>query len=751
MKIMTRIMGLAVAGFIAMMAMLQLINVDIRRDEMETITTLAMNQTQTIAEEYIADDLYETNNARKRFTSNEEYFQDYVNNFQKLVTSDCVYQIDLMYADYEKGILDVNVTCEYKNIIGQEASMSERKTSIIETVDMSSETKVYYITYDLQKGRLIGKNPTSYSKGSAGDIILINPFRTGYEFVGWTGSNGDEPQMTVRIDKDGEEDLFFVANWDMLTYNITYDANGGTLAPGNPSRYTIETDSFNLLNPSKSYYDFKGWTGSSGNTPQYNVTIKRGSTGDRHYKANWAPTQYGITYVLNGGTNNASNPGGYDVEDADITLKNPTRTGYNFQGWYTDSNLANKITKIDTAQAKNLTLYAKWSAKSVTVTFHKNYGTDATTTKTYTYGASGNTFAVPSGWTETGYYLKGWYDSAEKTTRLFDAGASVSNDWIISNDGKTIHMYGGWTEKWVKLRIYHNNGTTNYTTYTFYYGKGTKIPSVTTLESAATPPTGMTVSGLSTSASGAVDTTNLGLNTVLSNTYIDSNHGNINKVYIVWKSKIIYGYKTAATYSTTYTTTAPTDTYYYKTGSVKVNHTFDLGSANSYGLDKKMIVADRAFVPTKISYGTYCHTSVATLKWYGSNTNSWNTSTGTYLGTGNVKKGSISMEYSGTSNLTGTTAFRYYFYQYTYSSPGFKGWNGSNACTGTSEYTNQDQSAGIVISGYYNTTGYYKVATWSAVTKTTSAKTRTRSLMPVYSMDDGATWIECPNGVCPSA
>ena len=101
MKVMTRIMGLAVAGIIAMMAMLQLINVDIRRDEMETITTLAMNQTQTIAEEYIADDLYGTSNARKRFTSNEEYFQDYVNNFQKMVTSDCVYQVDLMYADFE--------------------------------------------------------------------------------------------------------------------------------------------------------------------------------------------------------------------------------------------------------------------------------------------------------------------------------------------------------------------------------------------------------------------------------------------------------------------------------------------------------------------------------------------------------------------------------------------------------------------------------------------------------------------------
>ena len=751
MKVMTRIMGLAVAGFIAMIAMLQLINVDIRRDEMETITTLAMNQTQTIAEEYIADELYGTNNARKKFTSNDEYFQDYVNNFQKLVTSDCVYQIDLMYADYEKGLLDVNVTCEYKNILGQEASMSERKTSIIETVDMSSETKIYYITYDLQRGRLIGKNPTSYSKGSSGDLVLINPFRTGYEFIGWTGSYSDTPQMTVRIDKNGEMDLLFVANWKMLTYNITYDANTGVLASGNPSKYTIETDTFKLINPTKKGYDFKGWTGSNGNTPQQSVSIKRGSTGDRHYKANWSPTQYGITYVLNGGINNAANPSSYDVEDAAITLKDPTRTGYNFKGWYSDSALTNRITKIDTSQAKNITVYAKWEAKQVKVTFHKNYGTEASTTLTYVYGASGQTFAVPSGWNETGYYLAGWYDTADKATKLFSAGDSVTSDWIISNDGKTIHLYGGWTNKWVKLRIYHNNGTSSYTTYTFYYGKGTKIPTAATLDGVASPPSGKTTAGLSTSSSGAIDTTNLGLGKVLADSYIDSNHGNINKVYIIWKSKIIYGYKTATGYSTTYTTEAPTDTYYYKTGNVKVNHTYNLGSANSYGIDKKVIVADRAFVPTKISYGTYCHTSVATLKWYGSNTNSWSTSTGTYLGTGSIKRGSKSMEYSGTSYLSGTTAYRYYFYQYTYTSQGFKEWNGNDACTGTSSYKNQDQSSGIVISGYYTTTGYYKVTSWSSVTQTSAAQTRTRSKMPVYSTDDGKTWAECPNGTCPTA
>lgn len=67
---------------------------------------------------------------------------------------------------------------------------------------------------------------------------------------------------------------------------------------------------------------------------------------------------YKITYKLDGGKNNSKNPSKYFNQK--ITLKNPTKKGHAFKGWYTDKKFKNKITKITTKNKKNLTLYARW-------------------------------------------------------------------------------------------------------------------------------------------------------------------------------------------------------------------------------------------------------------------------------------------------------------------------------------------------------------------------------------------------------
>ena len=72
---------------------------------------------------------------------------------------------------------------------------------------------------------------------------------------------------------------------------------------------------------------------------------------------------YTITYTLNGGTNNASNPATFIYDDMPITLLNATRTGYAFAGWFTNINLTNQITQI--TQVGNITLYAKWTPTNV--------------------------------------------------------------------------------------------------------------------------------------------------------------------------------------------------------------------------------------------------------------------------------------------------------------------------------------------------------------------------------------------------
>lgn len=69
---------------------------------------------------------------------------------------------------------------------------------------------------------------------------------------------------------------------------------------------------------------------------------------------------YAITYVLNGGTNSSENTPGY-TGPWNVTLKDPSRAGYEFGGWYTDAKYKNKITKISKGSKGDYTLYAKWT------------------------------------------------------------------------------------------------------------------------------------------------------------------------------------------------------------------------------------------------------------------------------------------------------------------------------------------------------------------------------------------------------
>ena len=73
----------------------------------------------------------------------------------------------------------------------------------------------------------------------------------------------------------------------VTTYSISYDLDGGTLAKANPTSYTKDTATFTLNNPTKDGYTFKGWIGSDLSKATVTVTVKKGSTGNRVYKATW--------------------------------------------------------------------------------------------------------------------------------------------------------------------------------------------------------------------------------------------------------------------------------------------------------------------------------------------------------------------------------------------------------------------------------------------------------------------------------
>ena len=156
------------------------------------------------------------------------------------------------------------------------------------------------------------------------------------------------------------------------TYTITYDLAGGALPEGktNPETYTKLTDTFTLNNPEKEGYTFAGWTGTDLTEAAVTVTVAKGSTGNRSYTATWTPVEYTITYNLNGGTNAAANPAVYTIETPTITLADPTREGFIFGGWYDNSDFSGTaVTQIAQGSTGSVTLYAKWTVKTWTITF----------------------------------------------------------------------------------------------------------------------------------------------------------------------------------------------------------------------------------------------------------------------------------------------------------------------------------------------------------------------------------------------
>lgn len=89
---------------------------------------------------------------------------------------------------------------------------------------------------------------------------------------------------------------------------------------------------------------------------------------------------YAINYVLDGGDNNDQNPASYDGTQM-VTFKNPTRSGYTFEGWYTDSGFTKQITLIEAGTTGEITVYAKWNKIEKTKEPENNTETDKTETK----------------------------------------------------------------------------------------------------------------------------------------------------------------------------------------------------------------------------------------------------------------------------------------------------------------------------------------------------------------------------------
>ena len=227
----------------------------------------------------------------------------------------------------------------------------------------------YTINMDLNGGS--GKEKVVYTITDE-DFELPTPTRNGYEFVGWKGEGITTPQRIVKIPKGSTGNKAYTANWQVIKYTIITLLEGGNAGSSGAYVYTVE-ETFTLPTPTRTGYTFWGWTGEGITKPQPNVTIPKGSTGDKTYIENWVETGYTITLDLNGGSGKEKVI--YTMTDEDFELPTPTRNGYEFVGW-TGEGITTPQTsvKIPKGSMGNKAYTANWKVIRYTITLVTNGG-----------------------------------------------------------------------------------------------------------------------------------------------------------------------------------------------------------------------------------------------------------------------------------------------------------------------------------------------------------------------------------------
>ena len=183
---------------------------------------------------------------------------------------------------------------------------------------------------------------------------IDNPIRIGYTFDKW--------DKTIPSTMPAE-DVVINALWSINQYTLTIKYNDN-VTEDLVLTYDYNQTIDNIDNPTRTEYTFDKWDKTiPSNMPAEDVIIN----------ALWNINTYNINYHLDNGTNNNLNPNTYTVED-NIELLPPSKTGYQFAGWYKDSNYNTLITNIDKGTTNDLDLYAKYTVNTYAIHYDTNGG-----------------------------------------------------------------------------------------------------------------------------------------------------------------------------------------------------------------------------------------------------------------------------------------------------------------------------------------------------------------------------------------
>ena len=255
-----------------------------------------------------------------------------------------------------------------------------------------------------------------------------------------------------------------------VTHRVEYYGNGsdqgdvpsdnGTYLKGVEVEVKGTTEGF-----ARTGYEFAGWSiGDDREGERYNEGDKiKMELGDLMLYAQWEAVEYAITYQLDGGTNHGSNPGTYTVESA-VTLLQPEKVDYSFEGWYTDNQFGERINEIPKGATGPYTLYAKWDWDSTLTDIDGNVYTtvrignqiwtveNLRTTK-YSDGTPIDHVTENAAWAVLSTSAYCWYQNDS------DQGyGALYNWWVVAPDNEYSIAPDGWRvptdEEWTELEEY---------------------------------------------------------------------------------------------------------------------------------------------------------------------------------------------------------------------------------------------------------------------------------------------------------
>ena len=269
-----------------------------------------------------------------------------------------------------------------------------------ETEEIEEEL-LYDIKYELAGGRFVIPNPTEYGE-SFDSFTLNHPIKDGFTFIGWTGSNGDIPQLDVVIEHGSTGEKTYTANWDTGSFRVTLTKGSGIDELSGSGLFesgsTVTVSCTTLPG-----YEFDFWTGNNTETtftmPNHDVVMQ----------ANAKVINYMIEYDLKEGDIVVDNPNSYNVCSDNITLVKPTRRGYTFLGWSGTDLAGNDNLEVIIPQGStgDREYTANWSLDTYTITCNIGEGNLPEPNPT-TYDINSAAIILSNPNPQNYYIFKGW-------------------------------------------------------------------------------------------------------------------------------------------------------------------------------------------------------------------------------------------------------------------------------------------------------------------------------------------------------